>query len=114
MTCSKPTIRAGAAEDEIHAVGKPCPGVRVAGRAGQGNLAGLEVNHTVIWKIVAKQADAAGVVGPVSQPDEPVGADAEELGAIVVAVFDAETKPRGRAADFPTGHVQAALFGERG
>ena len=51
-------------------------------------------------------------VGLEGHPDEPVRADPEQLRAVVVAVFDAKTEPRGRAADASAVYVQARVSGK--
>ena len=103
-------LHALAAEDVLGAEGEARP------RIGHGlrlrHLAEAEVHDAVLRKVPAEHADAVGAVGPVGHPDEAVGADAEELGAVVVAVLHAEAEARRGAADAAAVHGDAGFLRE--
>jgi hypothetical protein len=101
-----------AAQDEVRAEGEARPGVGDAGRLWGGGIAWAEFDHAVAGEVAAEQAHAAAGVGLVGHPDEAVRADAEEFGAVVVAVFDPEAEARRGSAHAPAGDIEAGVCGE--
>jgi len=67
-------------------------------------------DHAVVGKVAAEEPDLVGAVGFVGHPDEAVGAHAEQLGAVVVAVLDAQTEPGRGPPDLAACDVQLVLL----
>ena len=65
-------------------------------------------------KVGAEQADTVGAVWLAGEPEETVGADAKERGAVVIAVLDAETESRRRPADRAALDVKTGVRGGAG
>ena len=82
------------AEDVIDAIRESRPRVGNLGAPRRWDLAGSELDDTVTREVGAEEADLAAAVGFEGEPDVAVGAETEEIGAVVVAVLDAEAKPR--------------------
>ena len=63
-------------------------------------------------EVSAEQPQAVGAVGFPRQPDEPVGADPEELGAVVVPVLHPQAESGGGAADPAPAEGQSVIPGQ--
>jgi len=103
-------LEAFARQDVVDAVGETGPCMSDLVRLGGRDFATFEADDSVIGEVATEQADAMGPIGLVGQPDEAVGAHAEQLGAVVVAMLDPQAEPRGSPAHRTAGNVQFVLF----
>ena len=89
---------------------------RVAGPAAQGadvrEMQRVEVDHSLVLEARADEPDAARGVRAGSQPQEAVGPDPEQLGAVVIAVLHTETEARRGASHACLAEVQAMPRGK--
>jgi hypothetical protein len=101
-----------ATQDVVHAIRKARPRVGDGSGLWRWHVAELEVDDAVFGEIAAVQAHAVGAVGFVGEPQKAVGADAEEFGAVVVAVLDSEAEARGGAANPAPVDVESGVRGK--
>ncbi len=102
------------AEDEVDSEREARPSVGDGRGPGWRDVAKLEVDDAVARKVGAEEADTVGVVWFAGEPEETVGADAKERGAVVVAVLDTKTESRRRPPNRPAPDVKPRVRGGAG
>ncbi len=103
-------LKSLAFEDIVDAVGESAPGVGDDLRLGGRDAADGVFDDAVIGEVAAEEPDLLGAVGLVGHPDEPVGPDAEELGAVVVPVLDPEAESRRGPPHLAAGNVDLVVL----
>ena len=81
-------------EDMVNTIRKPRPCIIDLCGLWFGRIANPKLDNAVIRKITAEQPHFVSAIGFIRHPDKPVRPDAEQLGAVIVAMFNAQTKPR--------------------
>src|SRR6202453_13173 len=81
-------------------------------RTRRRNFIQREINHAIILKIAAEKTHPPRPVGAKGDPDKAVRTNTEELGPIIIAVFHAQAKSRGRTPDLASLERKTGLPGQ--